>query len=51
MPHLSDFRKCNQLINFFRKVLYLMPKSVYAVEVTVYVDWTCINVNRKDLHA
>ena len=29
-----------------------MPKSVCAVEVTMYVDWTCMNVNRiKDVHA
>ena len=26
-------------------------KSVCAVEVTMYVDWTCMNVNRKDVHA
>ena len=29
----------------------LSPKSVCAVEVTMYVDWTCMNVNRKDVHA
>ena len=28
-----------------------MPKSVCAVEMTMYVHWTCINVNRKDVHA
>ena len=33
------------------KVLDHGPKSVYAVEMTVHVDWTCTNVNRKYLHA
>ena len=36
---------------FREKVLNLRPKSVCAVEITIYVDWTCINVNRKDVHA
>ena len=40
----------NQLI-FREKVLYLRPKSVCAVEVTMNVDWTCMNLNRKDVHA
>ena len=42
---LSDFRKGNQLVNFREQVLNLIPKSVCAVEITIYVDWTCINVN------
>ena len=50
---LEWFQKCNQLIISWEKgkVLYLSPKSVWAVEVTMYVDWTCMNVNRKDVHA
>ena len=28
------------------------PKSVCAVEMTLYVlHWTCLNINRKDVHA
>ena len=33
------------------KVLDVRPKSVCAVEMTMYVHWTYINVNRKDVHA
>ena len=33
------------------KVLDLRPKLVCAFEITMYVDWTYINVNRKDAHA
>ena len=51
LPRLSDFRKCKQLINFYRKSSRSRPTSVCAVEMTMYVDWTCINVNRKDVHA
>ena len=51
LPRLSDFRKCNQLINNKKKVLDLRPKSDCAVKMTMYVDWTCINVYRKDVHA
>ena len=30
----------------------MMPKSVCAVEMTMYVfHWTCLNKNRKDIHA
>ena len=29
----------------------MMPKSVCVVEMTMYVHLTCINVNRKDVHA
>ena len=36
---------------FKEQVLDLRPKSVCAVEMTMYVHWTCINVNRKDVHA
>ena len=43
--------KCGQLINFQKKVPDLRPKSVCAVEMAMYVRWTCINVNRKDVHA
>ena len=40
-------RKCNQLqCSYFReKVIRLRPKSVCAVEITIYVEWTCININ------
>ena len=48
LPRSSDFRKCNQLINLREEVLDLRPK---ALKMTVYVDWTCINVYRKDVHA
>ena len=47
---VSDFRKCRQLFNFREKVIDLHPKSVCAVEMTMYVQWTCININRKDVH-
>ena len=40
--HLTIFRE---------KVQDLRPKSVCAVEMTMYVPWTCININRKDVHA
>ena len=51
MLRLSDFRKLRQLILIFREnVLHLRLKSVCAVEMTMYVHWTCINVNRKDVH-
>ena len=33
------------------KILGLTPKSVCAVEMTIYVHLTCINVYRKDVHA
>ena len=39
------------LLIFREKVLDHRPKSVCAVEMTMYVLWTCINVNRKDVHA
>ena len=32
-------------------MLDFIPKSVCAVEMTMYVHWTCINRNRKDDHA
>ena len=40
-----------QLIIFQEKVLDLRPKSACAVEITIYVDWTSVNVNRQDVHA
>ena len=36
---------------FREKVLDLGSKSACAVEMTMYVHSTCINVNRKDVHA
>ena len=39
------------LLMLREKVLDLRPKSVCAVEMTMYLHWTCINVNRKDVHA
>ena len=41
------------LLIFREKILDLRPKSVCAVEMTMYVDRTCINVhvNKKDVHA
>ena len=36
---------------FREKVLVLRAKSVFAVEITMYVHWTCLNVNRKDVNA
>ena len=34
------------LFIFREKVLDLRPYSVFAVELTMYVYWTCINRNR-----
>ena len=45
-----DLRPGNILI-FREKVLDLRPKSVCAVEMSMYVHWTRININRKDVHA
>ena len=39
------------LLIFRQKVLDLRPESVCAVEMTVYVHWTCVNINRKEVHA
>ena len=39
------------LIIFRNKVLDIKPKSVCAVQMTMYFHWTCININRKDVHA
>ena len=36
---------------FREKFLDIRPKSVCAVEMKMYVHLTCINVNRKDVHA
>ena len=46
----SRIHKHNLLI-FREKFLDIRPKSVCADEMTMYVHWTCINVNRKDVHA
>ena len=32
-------------------MLDLRPKSVCAVEITMYVLWTCTNKNKKQNHA
>ena len=32
-------------------LLFYRIKLVCAVEMTMYFHWTCINVNRKDVHA
>ena len=47
---LSNFRNIGNLLIFREKVLHLRPKSICAAEMTMYVIWTCINVNRKDVH-
>ena len=39
------------LLIFREKVLDLRHTSVCAVEMTMYVHWTCMNVNRKDVNA
>ena len=40
------------LLFFRKKILDLRPKSgLNAVEMTMCVHWTCINVNRKDVYA
>ena len=44
------FRKCRQLIIFGEKVQGPRPKSVSAVEMAIYVHWTCLK-NGKDVHA
>ena len=35
---------------FRENVLDIRPKSVCVVQMTMYVHWTCININRKDIH-
>ena len=40
----------SNLLNFREKCLDLRGKSVCAVEMTMYVHKTCINVNRKDFN-
>ena len=39
------------LLIFREKVLDIRPKSVCAVEMIMYTHGTCLNVNRKDVHA
>ena len=41
LRHLSDFRKCINILIFREKVLDLRPKLFCAVEMTMYVNWTC----------
>ena len=51
MLRLSDSENIDNLLIFREKVLHLRPKSVCAVKMTMYVQWACIDVNRKDVHA
>ena len=39
------------ILIFRENVPGLRPKSDCAVEMTMYVHWTYINVNRKNVHA
>ena len=48
---LSDLTNVGNLLIFTERILDLRPKSVCAVEMTMCVGWTCINRNRKDVHA
>ena len=32
------------------KVLYLRLKSIWAVEMKIYVHWTCIYVNKENVY-
>ena len=50
MSQFSDFVVCSTNL-YIKKCPDLRPKSLSAVEVTMNVDWTCMNVNRKDVHA
>ena len=50
LRHLSDFRNVGNLLTFREKVLDLRPKSFCAFEMTIYVNWTGINRNRKYDH-
>ena len=50
MSRFSDFVVCSTNL-YIKKCLDLRPKSLCAVEVTMNVDWTCMNGNRKDVHA
>ena len=47
LPSLIDFRKVGNLLIFRENVLALRPKSVYEVEMTIYVHLTRINLDRK----
>ena len=40
-----------QLTIFREKLLDVRPKSICAIEMTMYVHWRCMNINRKDVHA
>ena len=46
LSRLSDF-VCGTTLIFREKFLDLRPKSVCAVEMTMYVHLTCKNVNKK----
>ena len=50
MSRSSDFVVCSTNL-YINKCLDLRPKSLCAVEMTMNVDWTCMSVNRKDVHA
>ena len=50
MLRFSDFRNVGNLL-IVRELLDLRPKSVCVVEMTMYVHWTCIDINRKYVHA
>ena len=50
VTHRVISEKIGNLLIFREKVLHLRPKSVCAVEMTMYVHWTCMNVNIKDVH-
>ena len=42
---MSDFRNVGNLLIFREKS---SRSQVCAVKMTMYVQWTCININRKD---
>ena len=50
VARIEQFQK--MWATYFREiVLDLRPKSVCAVEMTMYVYWTCIDINIKDVCA
>ena len=52
MSHLSDFRKCRQLIKFQRKVPYLRLISLWIIEIMQCIFTThSKTMNKKDVHA
>ena len=48
---MIDLKNVGNLLIFRETVLDIRPKSVCADEMTMYVHWTCININRKYVHA